>query len=76
MNRVAADQANQGSYVSKSHLKPGDLVFFGIGYISHVGIYIGNGNFIHAANPSSGVKISSLSDSYYAARYATARRIV
>lgn len=56
---------------------PGDLVFFGSGSsASHVGMYIGGGEFVHAANSRSGVKISSLSESWYAARYIGARRIV
>jgi cell wall-associated NlpC family hydrolase len=77
MNRVADDQMNQGSAVSRDNLAVGDLVFFGSGsYASHVGMYIGNGNFVHAANPSSGVRISSLNETYYAKRFLTGRRII
>lgn len=77
LNRVADDQMNQGTAISREGLQAGDLVFFGSGsYASHVGMYIGNGNFVHAANPSSGVRISSLNETYYANRYLGARRII
>jgi cell wall-associated NlpC family hydrolase len=59
-------------------LRPGDVVVFSNTYkagISHVGIYIGNGNFIHAANSRTGVRISALDSSYYASRYSGARRM-
>jgi len=72
------EQYRQGTPASRSELAPGDCVFFAgtcRSGISHVGIYIGNGNFIHAANPRSGVKISSLDEDYYASRYAGARRM-
>ena len=77
----ASRQANQGTVIKKSDLKQGDLVFFdtdgGHNSISHVGIYIGNDKFIHAASaPTSRVVISSLNQSYYASRYMTARRII
>jgi cell wall-associated NlpC family hydrolase len=69
----AADQYNYGVPVSRDQLEPGDLVFFdGLG---HVGIYIGNGQFIHAPHTGDVVKISSLNDSWYAATYVGARRI-
>ncbi|MBR3002413.1 MAG: C40 family peptidase [Clostridia bacterium] len=71
LNRTAEAQTGNGTAVSKSNLKAGDLVIF----TSHVGIYLGNGNFIHAANPSKGVITSSLSESYYVKHYITARRI-
>ena len=70
-------QLSYGTPISKGDLQPGDLVFFGSGsYANHVGMYIGGGEFVHAANSRSGVKISSLSESWYAARYIGARRIV
>ena len=76
--RVADDQMDyNGTAVSRDNLQVGDLVFFGSGsYADHVGIYIGNNNFVHAANPSSGVRISSMNETYYATRYLCARRIV
>ena len=78
LNRTSSAQASNGKKVSKSNLKAGDLVFFSQGSkkIGHVGIYIGGNEFIHAANPKKGVIITSLSNSYYAKRYVTARRII
>lgn len=79
INRVASDQASNGISVNKSDLVPGDLVFFhssGSRYISHVGIYIGNGSFIHASTPATGVRYDSLNAGYYANNYVTARRII
>jgi cell wall-associated NlpC family hydrolase len=58
--RVAADQSKGGQAVSRDNLQPGDLVFFG-SPISHVGIYIGNGQYINAPKTGDVVKISSLS---------------
>ncbi len=74
--RVANDQARAGQKVSPS--VPGDLVFFSDrkdGYITHVGIYVGNNSFIHAAS-FKGVTITSLDDSWYKSRYVGARRIL
>ncbi|MDR0889888.1 MAG: C40 family peptidase [Oscillospiraceae bacterium] len=80
MYRTATDQLKNGVSVSKGELLPGDLVFFtdyvGGSSIGHVGIYIGDGNFIHAANPSKGVIITALDSPWYADRYYGARRIV
>ena len=75
--RTSKQQYAVGSWVSKSNLQPGDLVFFdtsGSG-ISHLGIYIGDNQFIHASS-SKGVIISSLSNTYWAPRYYGARRIL
>ena len=72
LNRTSGGQRSNGSGVSKSDLEPGDILCFS----GHVGIYIGGNKFIHAANPSKGVIISSLSESYYVKTYITARRIL
>jgi cell wall-associated NlpC family hydrolase len=70
----AASQYSYGIAVSRDQLEPGDLVFFdGLG---HMGIYIGGGQFIHAPHTGDVVKISSLSDSWYAATFVGARRIL
>jgi peptidoglycan DL-endopeptidase CwlO len=69
----AAMQYGYGSPVSRSQLAPGDVVFFnGLG---HNGIYIGGGQFIHSPHTGDVVKISSLSDSWYARTYVGARRM-
>ncbi len=78
--RTADMQLNNGYAVSYDNLQPGDLVFFARTYetssaASHVGIYIGGGQFVHAANSSSGVKVSYLSEEYYSSRYVGARRV-
>lgn len=74
-------QSKEGVYVSKSNLKKGDLIFFSSASgksktISHVGIYMGNGKFIHNTIGSNfnGIAISKLSD--YSKRYVTARRVI
>lgn len=75
--RTIRMQANEGAYVQKDNLRTGDLIFFntdGTG-ISHGGIYMGNGLFSHSS-ASKGVQISKLSETYYATRYVTARRIL
>ncbi|MGC4193236.1 MAG: SH3 domain-containing protein [Thermomicrobiales bacterium] len=71
-------QISAGTPVDRNSLQPGDLVFFQNTYqagLSHVGIYIGGDQFIHAENEDTGVRISSLSSSYYSSRYYGARRI-
>jgi cell wall-associated NlpC family hydrolase len=76
--RTAAGLSHFGKPVAKKDLKPGDIVFFANTYkrgVSHVGIYIGNNNFVHAANHRSGVKTDSLSSSYYSRKYYGARRV-
>jgi cell wall-associated NlpC family hydrolase len=69
----AAAQFGYGTPVSRDQLQPGDLVFFdGLG---HNGIYIGNDQFIHSPHTGDFVKISSLSDSWYASTWVGGRRL-
>ncbi len=78
IGRVLFTQISAGSAVSRNSLQPGDLVFFQNTYqagLSHGGIYIGNNQFIHASNPSTGVMISNLDSSYYASRWYGAVRL-
>lgn len=75
--RVSYDQSKFGQEVDKKDLQPGDLVFFDTmnkGRVSHVGMYVGNDEFIHASNPKDGVVKSKLSSSYYEKTYKGARR--
>jgi lipoprotein Spr len=72
-------QSQQGTYVAKNQLQPGDLVFFSVstkGQVNHVGIYMGNGKFIHntIGKNINGIMISDLSS--YSSRYITARRVL
>ena len=80
LNRTASAQLKNGVPVSRSELQAGDLVFFYNGKVStpvsHVGIYIGNGDFIHASSNSYTVEISSLYAKNYDAKYVYARRII
>jgi len=72
--RTTTDEFKLGRSVSKGSLEIGDLVFFGErGNVNHVGIFVGNGNFIHAST-SNGVMVSPLDDIYWKPRYIGARR--
>lgn len=81
LSHSARAQSKMGTYVEKENLQPGDLVFF-LDYetmddIGHCGIYIGDGNFIHASSGTGYcVKISTLLSGSYDRRYATARRLI
>ena len=78
MSRVASSiYNNNGTYVEKANLQLGDLVFFASNSssIGHVGIYIGNGQFIHSSSGAGCVVISDLSSSYYLRNYVGAKRI-
>ncbi len=80
INRSASDQLDNGTPVSRSELQPGDLVMFKKGgsskRASHVGLYIGNNQFIHASTSKVGVIISRMSDAYYTTGFVGGRRIV
>jgi len=75
--RTSSEQWKVGTWIPKSSLKAGDLVFFdtGSGGVSHLGIFIGNGQFIHASS-SKGVVISSLSSTYWTNAYYGSRRVI
>jgi len=76
--RVSRDQAKAGTYVPRESLEYGDLVFFAADRktVNHVGIYVGNGEFVHAPSTGDVVKISSLASGYYSNTYFTARRVI
>ena len=74
-----AGQTGSGYWVDWGNWQPGDLVYFAGTYragISHTGVYIGDGQFIHAENPGTGVVISSLYSDYYSGHYYGAYRHV
>lgn len=78
VSRTPAGQFSIGTSVSKENLKPGDIVYFANTYISgisHVGIYAGNGQFIHSPNSRSTVSYSDLTSGYWANHYYGARRV-
>lgn len=78
--RSSTDQYSIGVRVDKSELLPGDLVYFKYSAssyrLSHVGIYVGDGNFIHSPVPGQSVKISSLSSGYFSYYYYGATRVI
>jgi cell wall-associated NlpC family hydrolase len=76
--RTALEQSGQGNRVSVRELKPGDLVFFNTmgENISHVGIFVGNGKFLHAPSTGKLVRIDKLYTKFWAQRYITARRVI
>jgi cell wall-associated NlpC family hydrolase len=77
--RSAAEMSRQGEKVTRSELKPGDLVFFNTRRRpnSHVGIYAGDGTFVHASSSrTKQVVVSHISDKYWATRFNGARRVL
>jgi cell wall-associated NlpC family hydrolase len=75
--RSANQQAVASEKIDRTELQPGDLVFFNTmrRAFSHVGIYVGEGNFIHAPKPGAKVRVESLSLGYWARRFDGARRV-
>lgn len=77
LGRTTYDQVNNGSYISKANLQAGDLVLFKQGGgVDHVGIYCGNGTFIHSTRPGDVVKVDSLNSGYYSRYYHSGRRVI
>jgi cell wall-associated NlpC family hydrolase len=73
--RVSRDMARSGEKVDRKSLVPGDLVFFGRrGRVDHVGIYLGDGRFVHAPRTGRDVTVSSL-DGYWGSKFVQARRV-
>ena len=72
----APSQYRDGEKIAREDMKVGDLVFFQVrNRITHVGIYMGEGRFIHSPSPGKRVRIDELSSSYWAKRWAGARRV-
>jgi cell wall-associated NlpC family hydrolase len=73
------EMQKQGKKVDKKDLKPGDIVYFGYTYLpvdyTHVGIYIGDGKFVHRPTADKPVRIDSLNTGYFANKYSSARRL-
>jgi len=80
VNRTSRDQVLNGVHVYRRDLIPGDLVFFGASpgstRITHVGMYIGDGSFIHSSSWNTGVIISSMYSAYNNPRFIAARRVI
>lgn len=75
--RASRDQARVGDPVPRDDLAVGDLVFFGSGSsVTHVGIYAGDGEFIHASTRARSVRFDRLDNKYFRNRYVTARRVL
>jgi cell wall-associated NlpC family hydrolase len=77
MPRTAAQMAKMGDRINKDELKPGDLVFFNTmrRTFSHVGIYIGDNQFIHAPSSGGKVRVEDMSQNYWTKRFNGARRV-
>ncbi len=75
--RRAEDQAKVTEEINRSELKPGDLVFFNTmkRTFSHVGIYVGDGKFIHAPRPGKSVRVDDMREAYWQKRFNGARRV-
>lgn len=76
--RATTSQATAGTRLSKSELQPGDLLIFSNTYKagpSHAGIYLGDGQFVHAANPSKGIRLDNINSGYYNGKFSYGRRV-
>ena len=75
--RTAREMSEVGQQIDSSQLKPGDLVFFNTmrRAFSHVGIYIGEGKFVHSPKPGSEVRIDNMGQFYWSRRFDGARRV-
>ena len=75
--RRAEQQAAATQDIDKSELRPGDLVFFNTlkRTFSHVGIYVGEGRFIHSPKPGAQVRVESMTNNYWTSRFDGARRV-
>jgi cell wall-associated NlpC family hydrolase len=76
--RVSREMATSGTPVARESLTPGDLVFFGVHHgrkVDHVGIYMGEGRFLHAPRTGRDVTVSSLEDGYWSGKFLSARRV-
>ena len=74
--RTAREQYNQSEKIGRDEMQEGDLVFFNTrGGISHVGVYLGEGHFVHAST-NNGVTMSSLNDPYYESRFISGGRVI
>lgn len=76
--RTAAEMSRLGDKIGRQELKPGDLVFFNTmrRAFSHVGIYLGDGKFVHAPSSGGKVRVEALSSSYWSKRFNGARRLI
>ncbi len=77
--RTSREMSTVGQRVSKDSMKPGDLIFFNTrrsSRINHVGMYVGNGKFIHSSSGQGGVRVDSINSGYYSRKMVTARRVV
>lgn len=75
--RVSRDMLRSGEHIDRGSMSPGDLVFFGRrkGRVDHVGIYLGEGRFVHAPRTGRDVTVSTLEDGYWGGKFLEARRV-
>jgi len=77
--RVSKDQAQEGKFIDRNHLRRGDLIFFSSSKsneVHHVGIYLGNSKFVHASSAKKQVTVSNLNQKYYREHFKWGRRFV